>query len=127
VRRVELSSPVVRAALLVALQAVLLAVVAVGYAVGGIAGDAESTAGSEVGAVLLGLSAALLLLVARGLLRRRAWARAPAVVVQILLGMTALSLLQAVPVAAAAGTALAVLVLFQLLGAGAQRELRPDD
>ena len=55
------------------------------------------------------------LLVSRGLAQQRAWARSPAVVVQLLLGLTAFSLLQTLPAVAVGGLVLAAVVLSQLV------------
>jgi hypothetical protein len=117
-----LASPVGRAALLVALQGVALVVVAGVYAVQGLTGDAASVAGSEVGALLMAASGALLVVVARGLQQARSWARSPAVVVQLLLGLTAVSLLQTLPAVAVGGLLLAAGVLHQLLVPRAARD-----
>jgi len=104
-----------RAALLVALEGVALVVVAVVYAVRGLTAEAASVAGSEVGALLMAAAGGLLVLVARGLAQQRAWARSPAVVVQLLLGLTAFSLLQTLPAVAVGGLVLAAVVLSQLV------------
>ena len=120
-----LRSPVGRVAVVVAAEALALLVVAVGYAVGGLSGDARSAAGSEVGALLLAVAAALLVLVARGLLRRHPRAYAPAFAVQLLAALTAFSLLQTLPVVAVVVLAVAGLALQQLLTETARRELVP--
>ena len=121
----QLSSAVVRAALLVALEAVALLVVAVVYAVTGLRGDAESVAGTEVGAVLLAAGGVLLLLVARGLVRRHRRAFAPAVAVQLLAGLTAFSLIQTLPAAAAVVLLVAAVALYQLVTPEARQDFGP--
>jgi hypothetical protein len=107
------SSGVVRAAALLALEAVVLVALGVAYGVAGLTGRAESLAGVEVGAALIVVAGLLLLLVARGVLRRQRWARAPALAVQLLTGLTGLSLLQTLPGPAMAAMALAGLVIYQ--------------
>jgi hypothetical protein len=110
-----LASSAGRAAALVGLEGAALVVAGAGYAVRSLTAGAASVAGSQVGALLMAGSGALLLVVARGLLRRRRWALSPAVVVQLLLGLTAVSLLQTLPAAAVAGLLLAAVALHQLL------------
>ena len=109
------SSSVVRAALLVALEAVALLAAAVVYAVVGLRGDAESVVGTEIGALLLAVSGVLLLLVARGLVRRHRRAFAPAVAVQLLAGLTSFSLLETLPGVAVVGLVGAGVALYQLV------------
>jgi hypothetical protein len=105
--------PLARAAVLVAVEAVVLVGLGVAALVAALAGDPETRSGATVGALLVGLSGAALLLVARGLQRRSRAARAPAVVVQLLAVPVGLGLadsgiwLVAVPVL---GLALLVLV-----------------
>ena len=53
------------------------------YAVAGLLGQPEDRLGTELGALIAAVVGLLLLPVARGLDRRRAWARSPAVVVQL--------------------------------------------
>ena len=121
-----LSSPLSRAALLVALEGLALVVLGVVYAVAGLRGDAESRTGAELGALLIAGSGALLLLVARGLHRRRGWARSPAVAVQLLAFLTGLSLTPTgVAPAAFLTMAVAATVLYALFSGQAREELEP--
>jgi hypothetical protein len=123
-----LSSPLSRAALLVGLQGAGLVGLGGVYAVAGLQADARSVAGAELGAVLIAGSGVLLVLVARGLLRRRRWALAPALAVQLLALLTALSLMST-PLAGAA-TAIALLsavVLYLLLSGSSRAELQPPE
>jgi hypothetical protein len=123
---VDLSSPVTRAALLVAAEAVVLVVLGLVYAVAGLRAGAQSRVGAELGAVLIVGSGLLLLLVARGLRRRRDWARAPTAAVQLLAFLTGLSLAPTgVAPAAFASMALAAVVLHQLFCAPARAEFEP--
>ena len=126
--RALLSSPVSRAAVLVALEGVALVVLGVVYAVAGLRGDAESRVGAAMGALLIAASGALLLLVARGLHRRRGWARSPAVAVQLLAFLTGLSLAPTgVAPAAFLTMAVAATVLYSLFSGPARGELeRPS-
>jgi hypothetical protein len=87
------SSAVVVAAVLVALEGFALVAAGLGYAVVGVVGDAETVAGAELGAVLIAGIGGLLLIVARGLSRRRAWALSPAVVVQLFVLLAGVNLL----------------------------------
>jgi len=121
------SSAVVRAALLVALEAVALLVAAVVYAVAGLRGDAASVAGSEVGALLLALGGVLLLVVARGLARRHRRAFAPAVAVQLIAGLTAFSLLEALRGLALATLLVTGVALYQLVTPESRRAFGPPD
>ena len=100
-----------RAAVLVAVEGVVLALLGLVYGAGAVRGSAETVAGALVGAALLVLGGVLLLLVARGLHRRRDAARAPAVAVQLLLALTGISFLTALPVAATAAVLLSAGVL----------------
>jgi hypothetical protein len=121
---VQLSSPVTRAALLVALEGTVLVALGVAYAVAGLRADVESRSGAELGALLIAGSGVLLLLVARGLQRRRGWARSPAVAVQLLTVLTGLSLVPT-GVAPAAFAAMAVggTVVYLLFTGPARAEL----
>lgn len=121
-----LASPVGRAAVLVALEGVVLLVFGAVYAVAGVRGQAETRVGAELGALLVGLAGVGLLLVARGLLRRRRWARSPAVAVQLVTLLTAFSLMST-PLAGAATVALllAVVVVYLLFTGPARAELDP--
>lgn len=98
-----------------ALEGVGLVVLGVVYAVAGLLGEPEDRLGSELGAVLAVVVGLALLLVARGLDRRRLWARSPAVVVQLFALPVGYSLAQAgVWVAAVVVLGLPVAVLLQL-------------
>lgn len=108
-----------------ALEGLVLVALGVVYAVAGVLGDAESLAGAELGAALIAASGTLLVLIARALTRRRAWARSPAVVVQVLAVLTGLSLLPTGVWPAAVGAiAVAVLVLYQLATPEARQQFR---
>jgi hypothetical protein len=121
-----LSSPLSRASLLVALEGLGLLALGGVYAVAGLRADARSVAGAELGAVLIAGSGVLLLLVARGLLRRRRWSLAPALAVQLLALLTALSLMSTPLAGAATAVALlAAVVLYLLLSGPSRGELRP--
>lgn len=122
----SLSSPVSRAAVLVALEGVVLVGLGLVYAVAGLRGAAQSRTGAELGALLIAGSGVLLGLVARGLHRRRAWARSPAVAVQLVAFVTGLSLAPTgVAPAAFAAMAVAAVVLYQLFTAPARAEFEP--
>jgi hypothetical protein len=120
---VQWSSAIDRAAVLVAVEALALLVLGIGYGIEGVSGQAQSLAGVEVGALLIAGSGVLLLLVARGLLRRRRWSRSPAVVVQRLLALTALSLLQTLPLVSVVVLAVTATALYLLLTAEARAAL----
>ena len=125
-RPAALTSALTRAALLVALEGVVLVVLGLVYAVAGLRADAESRVGAELGALLIAGSGALLLLVARGLHRRRRWAFAPAVAVQLLTFLTGLSLAPT-GIAPAAFVAMAVsaVALYSLFSGEARAEIVP--
>jgi hypothetical protein len=78
-----------RAALAVAVEALLLAGVAVYLLVLTLTDDASSVGRAIAEVVYFGLAAAVLTAAARGLWRRSSWARGPVVVLQILLGLLA--------------------------------------
>ena len=111
----DLSSPVRRAALLLALEGVVVGVIGVAYAVAGVVGDPESVAGTVVGGVLILGWGVLLALLGRLVGQVRRWARSPAVVVQLLALIMGVQLAQlglwaaALPAVVLAGT-----VLYQL-------------
>lgn len=117
-------SALTRAALLVAVEGALVLVTAAGYAVAGAAGAARDAAGAELGALLIAGTGTALLLAARGLRRRRRWARGPVMAVQLVAALVAVSYLSTPvwPVAAAV-VALAVLVVGHLLSPSARRAL----
>lgn len=71
------------AATLVAAQAAALAALSGYLVVNGLVGEPTSRADAEIAGALGLLAAAGLALVARGLLRRRRWARSPAVVAEL--------------------------------------------
>lgn len=119
-----LVSPVDRAALLVALEAVLLVGLGLVYAAAVVRGGAESVAGALLGAGLIVGSGVLLLGVARGLRDRRGWARSPAVAVQLLTFLTGLSLVPTgVAPAAFAAMAFGAVVIYLLFTDTARAEL----
>ena len=76
-----------RAAIAVAVEALLLAGVAVYLLVLTLADDASSVGRAIAEVVYFGLAAGALAAGARGLWRRSSWARGPVVVLQILLGL----------------------------------------
>jgi hypothetical protein len=112
---VSLTSPVARAALLVAVEGVALTVLGVAYGVAGVVGQPFDRTATLVEAAFAVVAGALVLLVARGLARVRGWSRSPAVVVQLLALPVGVGLVQgrvwaaAVPVLLLAGS-----VLYQL-------------
>ena len=122
----QLSSAVVRAAGLVVLEAAALAVLAVVYAVAGLTADAESRAGAVVGALLMAGAAALLVLVGRGLVRHHRRAFAPAVAVQLLAALTALSLLQTLPLVSVVVLVVAATALYSLATPESRRAFGPQ-
>jgi hypothetical protein len=86
--------PLRACALLVALQAVGLAAIAVFYLVEIFVATADDRVRAVVTALLAAAAAAGLALVAHGLWRRRRWARAPALVTNLLVLPVAVGLLQ---------------------------------
>ena len=80
----DLSSPVRRAALLLALEGLVVAVVGIAYGVEAVVGAPASRAGALIGAVLIVGWGVLLGLLGRLVGQVRRWARSPAVVVQLL-------------------------------------------
>ena len=123
-----LRSPLTRAALLVALEGALLVVLGVGYAVAGLLGDPFDRAATLLEAGFAVLGGVLVLLVARGLHRRRGWSRAPALVLQLLALPVGVGLVQGrVWYAAVPVLALAVLVLYQLATPEARDALSGTD
>jgi hypothetical protein len=125
VRVPDLSSAVGRAAALVAVEGLALLAAAAVYVVRAAAGDAESTAGSGVGALLLAGCGVLLVLGAAALAARRRAVRSPLVVAQLLFALTALSLLQTLPAVAVAVLVVTGAVLYLLATAEARLELGP--
>ncbi|MDP9397563.1 MAG: hypothetical protein M3P96_06935 [Actinomycetota bacterium] len=110
------------AALLVALQGAGLLGIAAYYLVGVAVGRASEQRGALVSAALALLAGLALLLVARGLGRARRWARAPALLAQLLVLPVAATPLQGEQVvlgAALLAWALAALVLLLLPAVGA--------
>jgi hypothetical protein len=109
---VSLKSPVARAALLVAVEGLVLLVLGVVYGAAGIVGDPFDRTATLLEAGLAVLVGVLVLLVARGLGEVRGWARSPAVVVQLLALPVGVGLVQgrvwaaAVPVLLLAGSVL---------------------
>jgi len=120
-----LRSAVRRAAVVVALEGLVLVGLGVAYGVLGLTGDAESRVGAEVGAALIVAAGVLLVLVARALDRERAWSRAPVISVQLLTLLTALSLMPTgVAPAALVAMGMAVVVLYALATQEARDALR---
>ena len=110
-----MNAAVRRAAALVALEGLGLVGVGTVYAVAGLVGQPEDRVGTELGAVLAVAVGLLLLGVARGLDRQRAWSRSPAVTVQLFALPVGYGLAQGrVWVAAAVVLGLAVAVLLAL-------------
>jgi hypothetical protein len=109
---VSLTSPVARAALLVAVEGVALTVLGVAYGVAGAVGEPFDRTATLVEAAFAVVGGVLVLLVARGLARVRGWSRSPAVVVQLLALPVGVGLVQgqvwtaAVPVLLLAGSVL---------------------
>ena len=101
-----------RAALLVAVEGVALVVLGVGYGVAGVVGRPFDRTATLIEAAFTVLAGVLVVLVARGLARVQGWARAPAVVVQLLALPVGVGLVQgrvwyaAVPVLVLAGSVL---------------------
>ena len=104
-----------RAALLVALEGVVLTLLGLGYGVAGLVGDPFDRAATLLEAAFTAVAGVLVLLVARGLRRVAGWARSPAVVVQLLALPVGVGLVQgqvwyaAVPVLLLAGSVLYLL------------------
>ena len=121
----SLTSPVARAALLVAVEGLALVVLGVGYGAAGLVGDPFDRTATLLEAGLAVLAGVLVLLVARGLADVRGWSRSPAVVVQLLALPVGVGLVQgqvwvaAVPVLLLAGS-----VLYLLLTAEARLAFR---
>ncbi len=123
-----LHSALTRAALLVGLEGSLLLLLGSGYAVAGLVGDPFDRAATLLEAGFAVLAGVLVLLVARGLGRRRGWSRAPAVVLQLLALPVGVGLVQGrVWYAAVPVLALAVLVLYQLATPEARAALSGTD
>ena len=107
--------PVTRAAVLVAVEGVVLALLGLGYGVAGVVADPFDRTATLLEAAFAVLAGALLLLVARGLARAAGWSRAPTVVTQLLALPVGVGLIQghvwyaAVPVLLLAGTVLYLL------------------
>lgn len=117
----SLRSPLSRAALLVAVEAVALAVLGVGYGVAALAGKPFDRTAALLEAAFAVLAGLLLLLLARGLARAAGWSRAPTVVLQLLAIPVGVGLVQGrVWYAALPVLALATAVLYQLATAEAR-------
>ena len=111
----DLASAVTRAALLVGAEGAALVVLGTGYAVAGVVGDPFDRTATLLEGGFAALVGVLLLVVARGLLGVRGWARSQAVVLQLLALPVGLGLVQGgVLVAAVPVLGLAVGVLYQL-------------
>ena len=80
----SLTSPVARAGLLVALQGAALVLLGLGYGVAGVVGAPFDRTATLLQAGSVVAAGVLVLLVARGVLEVRGWARAPALVLQLL-------------------------------------------
>lgn len=110
-----MSTPLRRAALLVAVEGAALALLGLGYGIAGLVGepfDRLATVLEALAAIALGAG---LLLVARGLAAARRWAMAPAVLTQLLALPVGVGLVQGrVWYAAVPVLALAVAVLAHL-------------
>ena len=120
-------SPVARAALLVAVEGLALLVLGLVYGTAGVVGAPFDRTATLLEAGLAVVVGAAVLLVARGLGEVRGWARAPAVVVQLLALPVGVGLLQGrVLVAAVPVLGLAVSVLYLLLTAEAREAFGED-
>jgi hypothetical protein len=111
------ATPAARVAgLLVAVQGVVVLAAAVFYLVEAVVSDATSVRNVAMGALLFLLMGAGLLLVARDLVRRRRWARAPAVTWEVICLPVAYGLVQSgrwyvgLPVAVVAAVVLAAVL-----------------
>jgi hypothetical protein len=119
---------VTRAALLVALEGLVLVMLGAGYGVAGVVGDPFDRAATLLEAGFTVLAGVLVLLVARGLRRVAGWSRSPAVVLQLLALPVGVGLVQgrvwyaAVPVLLLAGA-----VLYQLATPEARLAFRGID
>ena len=108
-------SPVTRAAVVVALEGVVLLLLGVGYGAAGLVGDPFDRTATLLEAAFAVVVGGSLLFVARGLSRVDGWSRSPAVVVQLLALPVGYGLVQgqvwwaAVPVLLLAGTVLLLL------------------
>lgn len=80
----DLSSAVTRAGLLVVVEGAALAVLGAGYAVAGVVGNPFDRAATVLQGGIACLAGVVVLLVARGLLRREGWSRSPVVVLELL-------------------------------------------
>jgi hypothetical protein len=106
---------VTRAAVLVAVEGVVLVLLGAGYGVAGVVGEPFDRTATLLEAGFTLLAGVLVLLVARGLGRVAGWSRSPAVVLQLLALPVGVGLVQgqvwyaAVPVLLLAGS-----VLYQL-------------
>ena len=122
----SLRRPLRRAAALVVLEGAGLAAVGLAYAGRAVLGSPESRAGALLGAAIIVGAGVLLVALARALDQRRAWARTPVVVVQLLGLLTAFSLAQgSVWAAAAVAAALSAGTLQALLTAEARTAFDP--
>ena len=122
-----MSTPLGRAALLVAVEGVALVVLGLAYGGAGLLGDPFDRVATLLEALLAVLVGALALAVARGLARAARWARSPAVVLQLLAFPVGVGLLQGrVWYAAAPVLLLAAGVLFSLAAPQARAAFVPD-
>jgi hypothetical protein len=125
------------AAVVAALEGVVLAAFALYMIVEGFVGHPESVARAEIGGVAVLCIALMPLLAARGLLRQRSWSRGPVLVVQLLALPVAWGMTQNGGAMIAAGAVLAVVALIGAVTlvhpattqalAGARAEADSDD
>jgi hypothetical protein len=106
---------VTAAAVVAALEGVVLAAFALYMIVEGFVGHPGSVARAEIGGIAVLCIALMPLLASRGLLRQRSWSRGPVLVVQLLALPVAWGMTQNGGVMIAAGAVLAVVAL---IGAG---------
>ena len=124
----KLTSPVSRAALLVAVEGLALTVLGLAYGTAGVLGEPFDRTATLLEAAFTVLVGGLVLLVARGLWQVRGWARTPAVVVQLLALPVGAGLVQGqVWVAAVPVLGLAAAVLYHLATAEARLAFRGLD
>ena len=123
-----LTSAVTRAALLVGAEGVALVLLGVGYGLAGVLGDPFDRTATLLEAAFAVLGGVLVLLVARGLARRRGWSRSPALVLQLLALPVGVGLVQGqVWYAAVPVLGLAAAVLYQLATPEARLAFRGID
>ena len=122
-----MSTPLGRAALLVAIEGCALVLVGLVYGAAGLLGEPYDRLATLLEAGLAVLVGVLALAVARGLTRTASWARSPAVVLQLLAFPVGVGLLQGrVWFAAAPVLLLAAGVLFSLAAPQARAAFHPE-